>query len=366
MGLGNFFDNFMGGLAFGMLANNPFFGGMGCYGYGFGGSNMQRIDFGTFANPFPNPFGNMKINDNSSPQISIFTDFGNPGYPSLDFSNVWKTICNNTLNPDSEFNKRMKEYYENLNKCNNVSNNSQNKFTCYDMPFSGWYLPTQIPFGGYFSGNFTPQLQSTSISTTMPKTEVKADADKTSLEPKDTDSELQNNESISYDISELKAKWSKKKNLPDAFYNKVIQISKKIKCNPNDLMGVMWYETAHTFDPSKTNSIGAVGLIQFMPDTAKKLGTTSPKLKSMSAVEQLEYVEKYLVASKESAGYKDNETLSRGTLYSLVFLPGRSKRTVLTSRGENFYEQNKKNLDYNNDGKITKADLHSVITNHLA
>jgi hypothetical protein len=130
-------------------------------------------------------------------------------------------------------------------------------------------------------------------------------------------------------------------------------------------MGVMWFESGKTFSPSKTNHIGAVGLIQFMPDTARTLGTTSEKLKAMSAMEQLEYVEQYLVANKKAAGYRDNETLDRGTLYSLVFLPGRSKRTVLTSKGENYYEQNSK-LDYNKDGKITKADLNSVISEHMA
>ena len=85
----------------------------------------------------------------------------------------------------------------------------------------------------------------------------------------------------------------------------------------------------------------------------------------MTPVEQLDYVEKYLVANKASAGYKDNETLDRGTLYSLVFLPGRSKRAVLTTKGENFYEQNRI-LDYNKDGNITKADLNSVITDSIA
>jgi hypothetical protein len=38
---------------------------------------------------------------------------------------------------------------------------------------------------------------------------------------------------------------------------------------------------------------GATGLIQFMPATARGLGTTTDALAKMSAVEQLKYVEKY-------------------------------------------------------------------------
>ena len=130
-------------------------------------------------------------------------------------------------------------------------------------------------------------------------------------------------------------------------------------------MAVMWLETAKTFDSSKRNSIGAVGLIQFMPDTAKLLGTTTAKLRAMSAVEQLDYVEKHLVNCKRDAGYRDNQTLDSGTLYSLVFLPGRSKRVVLTRRGEKYYKKNK-GLDYNKDGVITKNDLSSVLNKYMA
>ena len=362
MGIGNFFDNFMGGLAFGMLANNPFFYGMNCYGFGFSGINAQRVDFETFANPFPNPFANMNLTPSAQP-ISILNDFGNSAFPTFDFSQVGKTIWDNATNPDSEFNKRMKEYYENLNNNNNNYNNSQTTFRGYDMPFSGWYLPSQFQTGGFF-GSYYPQSQFFGISSAKAQSDVKAN--KTDLEPDKTDAEQIKDKQVSYDTSALKAKWAKKKDLPDAFYDKVIRISRKIKCDPNDLMGVMWVETAKTFSPNAKNPHGtATGLIQFTSGTAQQLGTSIEKLKTMTAVEQLDYVEKFLVANKSAAGYKDNETLDRGTLYSLVFLPGRSKRDVLTSKGENYYEQNTV-LDYNKDGKITKSDLNSVISENMA
>ena len=363
MGIGNFFDNFISGLAFGMAVNSPFFGGMGCFGgFGYGGRTTEIIDFGTFANPFPNPFAGMNLTQTTQP-ISLLNNFANAKYPTYDFSQVGKTIWDNVMNPDSEYNKRMREYYDNLKNNNNNQNyTTQTKINGYEMPFSSWYLPNQITFGGY-----SPFFQTTSITPVKPQTEVKADkTDNTSLEPDNTDAEQITDKPVSYDITALKNKWSKKKDLPNAFYEKVIHISKKIKCDPNDLMGVMWVESDHSFSPTAKNPHGAaVGLIQFMPDTAKALGTTRDKLLAMTAVEQLEYVEKFLVANKTAAGYKDNETINRGTLYSLVFLPGRSKRDVLTTKGEDYYEQNKI-LDSNKDGKITKADLHKIITDNLA
>lgn len=43
---------------------------------------------------------------------------------------------------------------------------------------------------------------------------------------------------------------------------------------------------------------GAIGLIQFMPSTAKGLGTSTSALKQMTAVDQLAYVEKYFAPYK--------------------------------------------------------------------
>ena len=60
------------------------------------------------------------------------------------------------------------------------------------------------------------------------------------------------------------------------------------------LMFLMWFETARTLNHRITNSIGATGLIQFMPATAVGLGTTCEKLRQMSNVEQLDYVKKHL------------------------------------------------------------------------
>lgn len=79
---------------------------------------------------------------------------------------------------------------------------------------------------------------------------------------------------------------------------KVESIATELGVKPDDLYIIFKAETAGTFDPSIKNSIGAVGLIQFLPDTAKGLGTTTDALQKMSALQQLDYVRKYFINRK--------------------------------------------------------------------
>ncbi len=78
------------------------------------------------------------------------------------------------------------------------------------------------------------------------------------------------------------------------FVKKVREVSTRLDIDPNWLMAIMYFESAKSFSPSIQNSIGATGLIQFMPSTARGLGTSTTALKNMSAVDQLDYVEKSL------------------------------------------------------------------------
>jgi hypothetical protein len=77
------------------------------------------------------------------------------------------------------------------------------------------------------------------------------------------------------------------------FVDKVKEIAPRVGLDPNWLMAIMHFETAGTFSPSITNSLGYVGLIQFGSSARQTLGVTKDELKSMSAVKQLDYVEKY-------------------------------------------------------------------------
>ena len=75
----------------------------------------------------------------------------------------------------------------------------------------------------------------------------------------------------------------------DIFLQKVKEISSLLGINPNWLMFVMRWESS--LNPAAVNPIsGATGLIQFLPSTAKSLGTSTTALKNMSNIDQLDYV----------------------------------------------------------------------------
>lgn len=79
----------------------------------------------------------------------------------------------------------------------------------------------------------------------------------------------------------------------EEFATKVADICNQLNINPNWLMFVMWFESR--LNPQAVNPIsGATGLIQFMPSTARSLGTTTDALKRMGNVQQLDYVLAYL------------------------------------------------------------------------
>lgn len=128
-------------------------------------------------------------------------------------------------------------------------------------------------------------------------------------------------------------------------------------------MVVMCFETAGTFKANVKNKYsGATGLIQFIPSTAKRLGTTVNQLGRMSAVEQLAYVEKYF---EPYAG----QMRSVYDCYIVVFAPaflGHPDEQVLysangpTSLDRKRYRYNRI-LDANRDGLITVADVKKQI-----
>ncbi len=76
-----------------------------------------------------------------------------------------------------------------------------------------------------------------------------------------------------------------------AFIARLKEVAGNLGIDPNWLMAVIYKESK--FDPAAQNKSGATGLIQFMPQTAQGLGTTTAALKAMDSVAQLKYVEKY-------------------------------------------------------------------------
>src|SRR5262249_26916216 len=131
--------------------------------------------------------------------------------------------------------------------------------------------------------------------------------------------------------------------------------------SPSELMACMAFESAQTFKPDIVNkSSGATGLIQFMPFTAKNLGTTTDALKKMTAVEQLDYVANYFKPSKGKLKNLDD-------LYMAILWPagvGKPSDYVLWVKDDaktgKAYKLNS-GLDANKDGKVTKAEAAGAV-----
>ena len=89
------------------------------------------------------------------------------------------------------------------------------------------------------------------------------------------------------------------------------------------MVNLINFESARTFNPAIQNSIGATGLIQFIPSTAKGLGTTTDTLKKMTFKQQLVYVDKYLYGAlkKHLINGKVPDTFTQGDLFMTIFTP---------------------------------------------
>lgn len=139
------------------------------------------------------------------------------------------------------------------------------------------------------------------------------------------------------------------------FMSEVERVSSKYEIDPADLLAVIDFETGGTFNPSERNKAGSsgTGLIQFMANTAKGLGTTTEKLASMSRSEQMQYVDKYL--GQFSSKIRGASTAD---LYMAVLFPkaiDKSDDYVLFKEGTLAYKQNR-GLDTNGSGTVTKAE----------
>jgi hypothetical protein len=146
---------------------------------------------------------------------------------------------------------------------------------------------------------------------------------------------------------------------PD-FKKKLEKVASALGVKSNDLLAIMKQESG--VNPQAVNpTSNARGLIQFMPDTARRLGTTVDDIYKMDGVQQLDYVYKYF----KMTGVGDG---TLGDLYMAVFMPkyiGYPDNHVLGQYGATgfsgkVYAQNK-GLDRNKDGAITIADVKSSV-----
>jgi hemopexin len=146
------------------------------------------------------------------------------------------------------------------------------------------------------------------------------------------------------------------------FRTRVLEICASLEIEPSYLMAAMAFETGRTFSPSIRNPIsGATGLIQFMPATAARLGTTTNELAAMSPETQLDFVERYLRPF-------EGRLRTLADVYMTILFPAAVSRPgnfALFSRPEVAYEQNS-GLDRNRDGRVTKSEAEVPVRALLA
>jgi len=142
---------------------------------------------------------------------------------------------------------------------------------------------------------------------------------------------------------------------PPAFEARVREVGNALHVPAEWLMAVMYSESR--FDPHVANrkGSGAIGLIQWMPTTAKEFGTSTAELRGMTAVQQLDHVERYLQRYRER--YGDYESLS--DLYLAILYPrarGEEACYIMYAKPSETYRQNA-GLDENHDGRVTASDI---------
>lgn len=149
------------------------------------------------------------------------------------------------------------------------------------------------------------------------------------------------------------------------FKARILWTADALGCDVNWLMACMAWESAETFSAKVKNAAGsgATGLIQFMPSTAKALGTTTQKLAAMSAEDQIKFVYEYF---RPYAGRLNN----LGDVYMAILWPkavGQPDHFVLFDRAKTptTFRQNA-GLDVNKDGLVTRAECLVKVNEKLA
>lgn len=148
------------------------------------------------------------------------------------------------------------------------------------------------------------------------------------------------------------------------FIAKVKAISKQLGIDPNWLMLCMNIETAGTFDPKIENKMShATGLIQFMPSTARGLRTSIEELRTMTNVQQLDFVLKFLAPhTNKMKSYVDvylsifyPVAVGKPDAYQLGLTPDMRAKIALQNPA---YDQNKDHI-------VTKGEVKAAIAKFI-
>lgn len=143
---------------------------------------------------------------------------------------------------------------------------------------------------------------------------------------------------------------------PD-FLDGLLWIEEKIELRPEILIPCMKFES--NINPKARNPKStASGLIQFMGFTAKNLGTTIEKIRSLDAMGQLTYVYKYFANMRD-----DWSSMTTADVYMAILWPkamGKPDDYKVWAAGTDEYKVNA-GLDINRDGMVTKREAASKV-----
>lgn len=110
---------------------------------------------------------------------------------------------------------------------------------------------------------------------------------------------------------------------------RIVQVARAIGADPFDLANVIAFESHYTFNPriqfdqkpgDGFDPNKATGLIQFIPSTARSLGTTTEALYNMTALEQMDYVQRYFERVKGGQHYTQGRYSPAGPLDTIQAL----------------------------------------------
>lgn len=146
----------------------------------------------------------------------------------------------------------------------------------------------------------------------------------------------------------------------EEFRRGLAAVATQLEADPNMLAAIISFETGGTFSPQIRNpKSGAVGLIQWIPSTARAMfGMSTDQIAKLSREEQLPLVLRYL---REVSRGRRLDTVS--DFYAAVFAPafiGRPDSVVMYRAPSDAYDWNKP-LDWDHDGAITKGEAATPV-----
>ncbi len=146
------------------------------------------------------------------------------------------------------------------------------------------------------------------------------------------------------------------------FRAELLRVAGRLGLSADALAGVMGLESGFRADIVNPSG-GATGILQFIPSTARRLGTTVEALRKMNATAQLKYVEAF---------FRGTPRLTQGSragdYYIATFMPafiGLPDVVPIAVKGDPIYDQNA-GLDVTKDGVLTVGDVRARLENELA